>query len=185
MSALARCALRTAARTTPHARAQTRAYSTVEGASYEARQAAVKAHALGMTDNQVSWSPLTGLQKLQISGARSGVFFLYSSWPLLEYSVQLLCVHSRKYVIYVTLMLPRLKPFDSVIVCSVWVYNAEKEHNAHEAHAKEENGGVRPQPPAYEYLNRRVKPFPWGNNALFYNAEVCFGLIHTWISLMP
>jgi hypothetical protein len=53
MSMLARCALRTAARTTPRARPQNRAYSAVEGAGYEARQAAVKAHALGMTASEL------------------------------------------------------------------------------------------------------------------------------------
>jgi Cytochrome c oxidase subunit VIa len=36
---------------------------------------------------------------------------------------------------------------------------------------------VLPQPPAYDYLNRRVKPFPWGNNSLFYNAEVPLALL--------
>lgn len=53
-----------------------------------------------------------------------------------------------------------------------WVYNVEQEHHAHEEHEKELHGGKLPEAPAYEYLNRRVKPFPWGNNSLFFNAEV-------------
>ena len=43
------------------------------------------------------------------------------------------------------------------------------------AHARHENGGELPEVPAYDYLNRRVKPFPWGPNSLFWNAKVsCF-----------
>jgi len=53
-----------------------------------------------------------------------------------------------------------------------WVYNVEAEHHAHEEHEKEMHGGKLPDPPAFEYLNRRVKPFPWGSNALFFNPEV-------------
>jgi hypothetical protein len=52
------------------------------------------------------------------------------------------------------------------------VYNVESEHFHHLEHEKAENDGVIVQPPAYEYLNRRAKPFPWGNNVLFFNAEV-------------
>lgn len=59
-----------------------------------------------------------------------------------------------------------------MITGSIWVYNVEKEHHEHLEHLKHENGGVLPQPPDYEYLNRRVKPFPWGMNSLFFNPEV-------------
>lgn len=55
---------------------------------------------------------------------------------------------------------------------SIYVYNVEAKHKAHLDHLLEENDGVLPQPPAYEYLNRRVKPFPWGMNSLFYNPKV-------------
>ncbi|KAI6047720.1 cytochrome c oxidase subunit VIa-domain-containing protein [Pisolithus marmoratus] len=61
--------------------------------------------------------------------------------------------------------------FPSIIVCMAWVYNVEHEHHIHEEHEKELHGGKLPEPPAYEYLNRRVKPFPWGSNSLFFNAE--------------
>ena len=33
--------------------------------------------------------------------------------------------------------------------------NVEAEHEAHQHHLKEENGGKLPEPPAFEYLNRR------------------------------
>jgi cytochrome c oxidase subunit 6a len=62
--------------------------------------------------------------------------------------------------------------FLSVVVCGAWVYNLEAEHEAHNAHLREENGGKLPEPPAYDYLNRRVKPFPWGMNSLFFNPRV-------------
>ncbi|KAI6153673.1 COX6A, subunit VIa of cytochrome c oxidase [Pisolithus tinctorius] len=62
--------------------------------------------------------------------------------------------------------------FPSIVLCMAWVYNVEHEHHAHEEHEKELHGGKLPEPPAYEYLNRRVKPFPWGNNSLFFKAEV-------------
>jgi hypothetical protein len=35
-----------------------------------------------------------------------------------------------------------------------------------------ENDGKLPQPPRYEYLNKRNKPFPWGPNSLFFNPRV-------------
>ncbi|KAF8202974.1 cytochrome c oxidase, subunit VIa [Pholiota molesta] len=60
----------------------------------------------------------------------------------------------------------------SIIVCTAWVYNAEAEHKAHIEHIKEENGGHLPEPPAYDYMNRRSKPYPWGPNTLFFNPEV-------------
>ncbi|KAJ3516367.1 hypothetical protein NLJ89_g1156 [Agrocybe chaxingu] len=59
----------------------------------------------------------------------------------------------------------------AIAVCVAWVYNAEAEHAAHVEHLKHENGGVLPEPPAYEFLNRRGKPFPWGNNSLFFNPH--------------
>jgi len=52
------------------------------------------------------------------------------------------------------------------------VYKLEVAHAEHEKHEIEANGGVRPETPQYEYLNKRVKPFPWGNNSLFFNPEV-------------
>ncbi|EIN14114.1 mitochondrial cytochrome c oxidase subunit VIa [Punctularia strigosozonata HHB-11173 SS5] len=59
----------------------------------------------------------------------------------------------------------------SIIVCSAWVYNLEADHEEHNRHLMEENGGKLPEPPAYEYLNRRVKPYPWGMNSLFFNPR--------------
>ncbi len=61
----------------------------------------------------------------------------------------------------------------SVIVCGAYVYNLEVKHNEHLDHLRAENDGKLPEPPAYEYLNRRVKPFPWGANSLFFNPAVC------------
>jgi len=60
----------------------------------------------------------------------------------------------------------------AITVCVAWVYNAEAEHAAHISHVKEENGGELPETPAYDYLNRRGKPFPWGVNSLFFNPHV-------------
>jgi len=37
---------------------------------------------------------------------------------------------------------------------------------------REENGGLLPLAPDYEYLNRRVKFFPWGMNSFFFNPKV-------------
>ena len=59
-----------------------------------------------------------------------------------------------------------------VAVCVSWVYNAEVEHRAHVEHIKEEHGGELPPTPAFEYMNRRVKPYPWGMNSLFFNPHV-------------
>lgn len=67
-------------------------------------------------------------------------------------------------------------PF-SVLVGGIWTYKVEKEHKEHLAHERHENGGKLPEIPEYEFLNRRVKPFPWGNNPLFFNPEVCLFLI--------
>ncbi|KAJ3803349.1 cytochrome c oxidase, subunit VIa [Lentinula aff. detonsa] len=60
----------------------------------------------------------------------------------------------------------------AIAVCGAWVYNLEMEHKAHIEHEKAENDGQYPFPPAYEYLSMRRKPFPWGPNSLFFNAEV-------------
>jgi len=57
-------------------------------------------------------------------------------------------------------------------VATAWVYNAEKEHHDHLEHMKHENNGQLPEVPAYPYLNVRAKPFPWGNNSLFFNGKV-------------
>lgn len=59
-------------------------------------------------------------------------------------------------------------------VTCAWVYNVESEHAAHEDPLIEENNGTLPQPSPYSYLNRRVKPFPWGGNSLFFNPRVSF-----------
>ncbi|KJA26082.1 hypothetical protein HYPSUDRAFT_199308 [Hypholoma sublateritium FD-334 SS-4] len=60
----------------------------------------------------------------------------------------------------------------AIAVCTAWVYNAEVEHAAHTEHIKHENGGELPETPAYDYLNRRAKPFAWGPNSLFFNPHV-------------
>ncbi|KAI0274754.1 X15341 cytochrome C oxidase subunit [Gloeopeniophorella convolvens] len=53
-----------------------------------------------------------------------------------------------------------------------WVRNVEAEHAEHQEHLKHENGGKLPEAPSYDYLNRRVKPYPWGPNSLFFNPDV-------------
>ncbi|KAH7883492.1 COX6A, subunit VIa of cytochrome c oxidase [Phlebopus sp. FC_14] len=60
----------------------------------------------------------------------------------------------------------------AIVVAALWVNNVESEHAAHAEHLMAENDGKLPQPPPYEYLNRRVKPFPWGDNSLFFNPKV-------------
>ncbi|KAH8835264.1 COX6A, subunit VIa of cytochrome c oxidase [Flagelloscypha sp. PMI_526] len=60
----------------------------------------------------------------------------------------------------------------AIAVCGIWVYQLEKEHAAHQEHMIHDNGGTYPFPPAYEYMNFRVKPFPWGKNNLFFNPVV-------------
>ncbi|KAH9944139.1 mitochondrial cytochrome c oxidase subunit VIa [Epithele typhae] len=63
--------------------------------------------------------------------------------------------------------------FPAIAACALWVGQVEAEHEAHKHHLMEENGGKLPEPPAYEYLNRRASgPFPWGMNSLFYNSAV-------------
>jgi cytochrome c oxidase subunit 6a len=59
-----------------------------------------------------------------------------------------------------------------VAVFGTYVYNVEIEHKAHNEHLMAENDGKLPQPPRYEYLNKRNKPFPWGPNSLFFNPKV-------------
>ncbi|KAG6851191.1 hypothetical protein H0H93_015201 [Arthromyces matolae] len=58
-----------------------------------------------------------------------------------------------------------------VAVCVAWVYNSEMEHKHHLDHLRAENDGKLPEVPAFEYMNRRSKPFPWGMNSLFFNPE--------------
>ncbi|KAG8718227.1 Cytochrome c oxidase subunit 6A, mitochondrial [Ceratobasidium sp. 394] len=62
--------------------------------------------------------------------------------------------------------------FPVILVGGAWVKKAEDAHYEHAEHVKHENGGVRPEIPAYPYLNKRNKPFPWGMNSLFRNSEV-------------
>jgi len=62
--------------------------------------------------------------------------------------------------------------FPATLLTIAWVLKVEGEHAAHQEHVKHENGGELPETPAYSYLNMRRKPFPWGNNTLFYNPEV-------------
>ncbi|THH33552.1 hypothetical protein EUX98_g655 [Antrodiella citrinella] len=59
-----------------------------------------------------------------------------------------------------------------IVVAALWVRNVEAEHAEHENHIRAENDGHLPEPPHYEYLNKRLKPFPWGKNSLFFNAHI-------------
>ncbi|KAF8597734.1 mitochondrial cytochrome c oxidase subunit VIa [Ceratobasidium sp. AG-I] len=59
-----------------------------------------------------------------------------------------------------------------VVVGAAWVKKAEDAHHEHTEHLKHENDGHLPETPAYSYLNKRDKPFPWGMNSLFFNPEV-------------
>ncbi|KII93865.1 hypothetical protein PLICRDRAFT_171571 [Plicaturopsis crispa FD-325 SS-3] len=59
----------------------------------------------------------------------------------------------------------------AMAVTGIWVYFTETEHLAHLEHIRQENGGKLPDPPAYDYLNKRQKPFPWGMNSLFFNPK--------------
>jgi len=61
--------------------------------------------------------------------------------------------------------------FPATLLTALWVRRVEAEHEAHEAHIKEEHGGELPPSPEYVYLNKRAKPFPWGMNSLFYNPH--------------
>ncbi|KAJ7275148.1 cytochrome c oxidase subunit VIa-domain-containing protein [Mycena haematopus] len=60
----------------------------------------------------------------------------------------------------------------ALAVFGTYVYNVEIEHKAHNQHLMDENDGKLPQPPRYEYLNVRRKPYPWGMNSLFFNPKV-------------
>ncbi|KAH9982578.1 COX6A, subunit VIa of cytochrome c oxidase [Lactifluus volemus] len=62
--------------------------------------------------------------------------------------------------------------FPTAIAVTIWVRNVEAEHAEHQEHIKEENGGHLPEVPGYDYLNKRVKPYPWGPNSLFFNPHV-------------
>ncbi|KAJ7293478.1 mitochondrial cytochrome c oxidase subunit VIa [Mycena rebaudengoi] len=59
----------------------------------------------------------------------------------------------------------------ALAVFGTYVYNVEIEHKAHQQHLMDGNDGKLPQPPRYEYLNKRNKPFPWGPNSLFFNSR--------------
>lgn len=59
-----------------------------------------------------------------------------------------------------------------VIGLTAWyVYGKETEHIKHHEHELEENGGELPPRPKYEYLNWKVKEFPWGKQTLFFNPK--------------
>ncbi|CAK5264539.1 unnamed protein product, partial [Mycena citricolor] len=60
----------------------------------------------------------------------------------------------------------------ALAIFGTYVYNVEIEHKAHNAHLMAENDGKLPQPPRFEYLNKRNKPFPWGMNSLFFNSSM-------------
>ncbi|KAH8102532.1 cytochrome C oxidase subunit [Cristinia sonorae] len=59
-----------------------------------------------------------------------------------------------------------------IVVAALWVRNVEAEHAEHAHHLRAENDGHLPEPPRYDYLNKRTKPFPWGANSLFFNPHV-------------
>jgi len=89
-----------------------------------------------------------------------------------EYFVQLNAL--REHAAHTTALWRKISfyvAFPATFVTCAWVYNVETEHAAHEDPLIEENNGTLPQPPSYPYLNRRVKPFPWGGNSLFFNSK--------------
>lgn len=57
-------------------------------------------------------------------------------------------------------------------VFGTYIYKIETAHAKHHEHVLEENDGQLPERPAYSYLNIRRKPFPWGNESLFFNPKV-------------
>ncbi|KAL7423635.1 Cytochrome c oxidase subunit 6A [Cryptotrichosporon argae] len=59
-----------------------------------------------------------------------------------------------------------------IIVGCAWTWKLEAEHHEHLEHIKHEHDGELPERPAYDYLNIRNKPFPWGMQTLFFNPEV-------------
>ncbi|PWN43751.1 mitochondrial cytochrome c oxidase subunit VIa [Ceraceosorus guamensis] len=57
------------------------------------------------------------------------------------------------------------------IVLGIYIYGIEAEHIHHRDHEIEENGGQLPERTQYDYNNIRKKPFPWGNNSIFFNPK--------------
>ncbi|PWO00491.1 mitochondrial cytochrome c oxidase subunit VIa [Tilletiopsis washingtonensis] len=57
------------------------------------------------------------------------------------------------------------------IVLGVYIYQIEAAHIAHRDHELHENDGKVDPGPRYEYRDRRVKPFAWGNNSFFFNPK--------------
>ncbi|KAI9512831.1 COX6A, subunit VIa of cytochrome c oxidase, partial [Russula earlei] len=68
--------------------------------------------------------------------------------------------------------LTRVASLTLAVAVIAWVRNVEAEHAEHEEHLKKEHGGHLPEVPGYDYLNKRVKPYPWGPNSLFFNPHV-------------
>jgi len=58
--------------------------------------------------------------------------------------------------------------FPAIIVTAAWVQKVEAEHAAHKEHESHDAA----EAPEYAYLNKRGKPFPWGNNSLFFNSKI-------------
>ncbi|WVO13401.1 hypothetical protein L204_101016 [Cryptococcus depauperatus] len=54
-----------------------------------------------------------------------------------------------------------------VMVGALWTYKVESAHLEHQAHAPAPS-----EKPVFSYMNIRTKPFPWGNQSLFYNPKV-------------
>lgn len=60
--------------------------------------------------------------------------------------------------------------------------NVEAEHAEHVEHIKAEHDGHLPDIPQYEYMNRRLKPYPWGMNSLFFNPHVSRSTVLVFVS---
>jgi len=58
----------------------------------------------------------------------------------------------------------------ATIILALYVKRIEDEHHEHVEHLKAESGGELPEP-EFAWLGKRAKPFPWGNNSLFFNPE--------------
>lgn len=56
----------------------------------------------------------------------------------------------------------------------LYVKQVEDEHHAHVEHEKHANPDHEVGTPNYSWLNKRTKPYPWGNNSLFFNPEARF-----------
>jgi cytochrome c oxidase subunit 6a len=82
-------------------------------------------------------------------------------WRKVSYYV---CIPAGAWFAY-PLSPPQLNVFVLVLVGGIWTYKVEKEHAEHIHHEREANGGELPETPAYDHMNRRVKPFPWGASA--------------------